>query len=175
MLGAFLIAVLFFIALPKSALISMDTTEDLSHLALNLQKEIPNAFNLGIRQGDRLAVVKNFSWFVHRVADNRDIAFTAMIGFGNNISTADYNVTVWNYYGSNQTVNVTIGTTMTQLFVAYNDSNSTSFSGTGALFNISFKYGSAERNMTWVRDKSSIYGYVKLVKRNNTIIRELEG
>ena len=175
LLGAFLIAVLFFVALPRPASISFEGTDDMRHFALNLQKEMPNAFNLGIRQGDYLSVMNNFTWFAARVLNDRDISFTTMMGFGNNISTTDFNVKVWKYYGSNLTVNITIGSSLFQLFVAYNQSNSTTFTSVGDTFNISFKYAREERNMTWARDKYSVYGLLKFVRTNNTVISSFEG
>ncbi len=175
LLGAFLVSTLFFIGLPRPASMNVEGMEDLRYLYVNLQKEIPNAFNLGLGRGDYLGTVKNFTWFADRILKNRRVTFSAVLGFGNNISTTDFNVTVFNYYGSSVTVNITIGSTMKQLVVANNQSNDTSFTGVGSIFNISFRYAGEEKNMTWARDKSSIYGMINLTRTESAVIKDFYG
>ncbi len=151
LLGAFLIATLFFMGLPRPASMNVEGMEDMAYIAANLQKEMPNAFNLGLDRGDHLNAMQNFTWFADSVLGNRRVAFGALLAFGNNISTSDFNVTVFNYIGSNQSVNITIGSSMYVMLVANNASNSTAFTGVGSLFNVSFRFGSEEKNMTWAR------------------------
>jgi len=175
LLGAFLISTLFFVGLPRPATLSVEGMEDLSYLSLNLQKEMPNAFNLGLKQGDYLSVMRNFTWFAERILKERRVAFGALVCFGSNISTTDFNVTIFNYIGTSQAVNITIGSSMYEMLIANNQSNSTSFTSVGTLLNISFKYAREEKNMTWVRDKYSIYGMVNLTRRDSVIIKDFEG
>lgn len=175
LLGAFLVSTLFFMGLPRPASLSVEVTKDLGYLSLNMQKEIPNAYNLGIKQGDYINTIKNFTWFSDNILRNRRATLGLVIGFGNNISTTDYNVTIFNYYGSQQTFNITIGTTLKQLVVPNNQSNSTSFSGIGSTLNISFKYADEEKNMTWVRDKRSIFGVINLTRAESVVIKDFEG
>ncbi len=175
LLGAFLISALFFMGLPRSAPIDVEGMDDLRYMAVNLQKEMPNAFNLGLSRGDYLDVMKNFTWFTGRILKNRRVTFSAVLGFGNNISTTDFNVTVFNYYGSSLVLNITTGSTMKQLVVANNQSNDTSFTGVGSIFNISFRYAGEEKNMTWARDKSSIYGMINLTRAESAVIKDFYG
>jgi hypothetical protein len=175
LLGAFLISTLFFVGLPRFVSVNVEGMENLRYIAVNLQKEMPNAFNLGLSRGDYIDVMKNFTWFTGRVLQNRMTSFGALLAFGNNISTTDFNVTVFNYLGANQTVNVTIGSSMYVMFVANNKSNSTAFMGVDNLFNISFKFGNEEKNMTWVRDKYSIYGMLNLTRKDSVVIKDFEG
>ncbi|MBM3303966.1 MAG: hypothetical protein FJY76_02625 [Candidatus Aenigmarchaeota archaeon] len=175
LLGAFLVSTLFFVGLPRPASLSVEGMEDLSYLSLNLQKEMPNAFNLGLKQGDYLAVMKNFTWFADNVLKNRRVSFGALACFGSNISTTDFNVTIFNYLGASQAVNITIGSSLYTMLVTNNQSNSTTFTSVGATFNISFRYAREEKNMTWVRDKSSIYGMLNLTRRDSVVIKDFEG
>jgi len=175
LLGAFLISTLFFAGLPRPASINVEGTEDLGFIALNMQKEMPNAFNLGLAQGDYLGVMKNFTWFSARVLRNHMSSFGLLLCFGSNVSTDDFNVTVFNYLGHNETVNITIGSSTYVMLVPYNESNSTEFTGVDELFGISFRYSDEEKNTTWVRQKHSIYGAMNMTRRDSIIIKDFEG
>ncbi len=175
LLGAFLITTLFFVGLPRPASMNVEGMEDMAYIAANLQKEMPNAFNLGLERGDHLDAMRNFTWFADGVLRNRRVTFGALLAFGNNISTADFNVTVLNYMGAEQAVNITVGSSMYVMLVANNASNSTAFTGVGSLLNISFKFGGEEKNMTWARDKYSTYGMLNLTRSDSVVIKDFEG
>jgi hypothetical protein len=178
LLGAFLVVALFYMGLPRNTAISFEKSADLGYFMANMQKEFPNSYNLGINTGDPIGTVRNFTWFADRIVRGRRAVLNAVIGMGNNDTASNYNVTVFNYYGSNLTINITIKATMKQLFVANNQSNNSLFTaaeGVEETFNISFKYASEEKNMTWPRDKRSIYGMVKFNRTGSTVVGDFYG
>lgn len=175
LLGAFLVSALFFIGLPKNTPFDVETNYDVNYIMKNLQKEMPNAYNLGVAGGDFLGTMKNFTWFSGNVLRARRMPFGTLLFFGTNSSPTDFNVTVFNYLGRNQTVNITIGGTTSELFAANNQSNNTVFSGPGATFNISFKHAIDEKNVTWVRDKHSIYGVLNITRSSSVVITDFLG
>jgi hypothetical protein len=175
LLGAFLVCTMFFLAYPRQSTISSESSQDLEMLSLNLQKEMPNAYNLGIKAGDGLGTVKNFTWFADNVLKGHRIGFASIVVMGGNSSPSDYNLTIFNYNGSQSYISITIGSATAGMLIQSNSSNNTVFPAVGEIFNISISHGGEQKNMTWVLGKNSIYGTLRLVRSESMVMEDFEG
>lgn len=169
-LGAILLAVMFFIGLPLIKPLLSSPSSDLSYLSSNIYSEFPVALNLGLNQSDELRVLKNFTSFVNETLYDHFVRFSSLWIYAKNSST-NVNFTVGNYLNMNTTINLTISSTETQFFVENNKTNSTLFTSPGTIFNLTIEFQSQTTTVEFLRDKVNLYVFYEL-KRGNDLIRK---
>lgn len=173
-LGAFILCVMFYMGMPKESQLLTPVTQDLTYLSANLEKEIPNALNLGLKGNSPIDSLENFTGFADRIMMERVINFTTLWIITENISTNDLNITAGNFLDSgSKTINIKIGGNSINLVAPANTTNSTVFGSNilGASFNITIMFD--EQNITagWQREKINIYVFIQM-RRGDDILRK---
>ncbi|MBI4020834.1 MAG: hypothetical protein HY369_01185 [Candidatus Aenigmarchaeota archaeon] len=170
MLGAVLLAIVFFIGIPFAQVAFTAPTKDLPFLANNLRLEYPAAYNLGLNKSQSVAVLSNFTRFVNATLADKLVNFTAFWLVSVNAST-NLNITAGNFLGGNATILLTIGSASTNLSVQTNSTNTTLFTAPGATFNLTIQAGGFTETVQWLRDKANLYVFFEL-RRNADTVRE---
>jgi hypothetical protein len=160
--------------LPKSAYMVTPVSYDLKYLSDNLEKEIPNALNLGLGSGKPMEYLMNFTHFAEDVLRGRAINYSSLWLVARNQSS-DLNITIGNFLGSNATVNLTIGAATSSVYVPNNSTNGTLFAAPGAAFNLTIVFVEQNYTADWQRDKASIYAFTELKRGDAIQIREIAG
>lgn len=170
LLGAILLAILFFIGMPLFTPLITNPSEDLPFLSNNLKNEFPVAFNLGLNQSNEEAILTNFTHFVNATLYDKLVNFTGLWVLARNTS-ASVNLTVGNFMG-NTTINFSTGSTTIHLYVQANHSNSTTLPSPGSIYNLSIVF--QEKNFTteWLRDKANLYLFYHLTRGEDEIQEE---
>ena len=171
-IGAVLLAIAFFVALPHIRPFLTSPSQDMPFLSKNLKAEFPAAFNLGLNQSEPIKVMKNFSLFLNESLHDHLIDFTTLWVYSEN-STTDVNFTLGNFLKQNITVTLSISTTSEEVLVTLNDTNSSLFTSPGSVFNLTISFNSQEKTVEWLRDKSSLYVFFQLQRGNDIIIEEV--
>jgi len=174
-LGAIMIVTLFFSGLPRGDFLKVERTEDLVYLFDNIEREFPvalnNALNTTSNINSSIADLFNFTRFVDRLMTERLTNYTTLWVVSWNISTTDINITAGNFLKYNTTVSLNVSSTVNNISVNHNTTNSTTFSSVSSEFNITIIYGSEEETFTWRRDKVNMYALIQ-VGRGEDLIRD---
>jgi hypothetical protein len=176
-LGAFMLCALFYMGMPKEGQLLTPVLHDLTYLSDNLEKEIPNALNLGLKENKPITSLKNFTGFADRIMLERFVNFTTLWIVTENITANDLNITAGNFLDSgNKTVSITIGATSINLTAPYNTTNSTSFgSNPGIAFNMTILFDAQNATVEWQRDKINIYVFIQMKRGDDILRKEVTG
>ncbi|MBU0530754.1 MAG: hypothetical protein KKC05_03705 [Nanoarchaeota archaeon] len=176
-LGAVLIISLFFMGLPEKDTLITERTDDIAYLFDNIHREYPFALNNALNMSEDTEAsidrLMNFTHFVDKIASERLINYSTLWVIGWNSSPSNFNVTVGNYLRYNTVVLLNLSGTEYYMNVNFNTTNSTEFTSVSDTFDMIISYESEESNVTWVRDKVSLYANIIMQRKDNIIKNEL--
>jgi hypothetical protein len=172
-LGAVLICMLFFVGLPLYGPQLQSYREDLSFVSSNLEPEFPRALNLGLKEGSGTAGLADFSAFSRDILAGQNVRLRALWVVSEPYG-ADLLVTVGNFMGAGQTVNVTVGGDSRTLFVQDNSTEIAVFPGVPDSFQITVGFPGHSRTADWVRGKVSLYAFIEASRGNDVAAKEIE-
>ncbi len=174
-IGALLISAMLFLGLPRIALLS-GQDPDLTMISRNLRFEYPHALNLGINQSSVTGTMNNFTVFLHQRLLERRVNLTALWVVVRNQSSNDINVTAGNLLGHGETLYINLTPTpVKSIFVGDSSLNSTYFSDTGDIFNITVSLGQQSSTFEMPRTKAGLYVLYRLSRGENEIVNTVIG
>jgi hypothetical protein len=159
LLGAVLLIVTFYIALP---LFQPMQKSELGFVARNIANEYIKVANFG------LPYVINWSEWIGKKVDNFSSIWLFAIGNGSHV-----NLTIGNWLGKNITVALNISGNLYNLFVKNASINWTSFSS-NEQFNITINW-TESRQFSWLRDKNNFWALVTIEQAKDKFRAEVEG
>ena len=109
LLGAILLAIMFFAGLSSLKPVTTPPSEDLKFFMENVKKDLPHSLNLGLQGGSGVNDLGNFTQFTDRILTDRFVNFTALWLVAEPGYNTRVRVTVGNFLDTDQVVNVTIG------------------------------------------------------------------
>lgn len=170
-LGAILLASLFFVGMPLTGYIIKPLSEDLNCFAENIEEEFPNTLNLVIESGD-IERLGDFSRFMdsqmnQRNADFRNLWVIAE-GQGSNV-----NVTVGNYLDEDVTVILNISNTVNMILMPSGTTDSVMFFSVPAQYTLRVSFPGLDRELSYQRNKINLYSYFSLSREDDVIIEEV--
>lgn len=172
--AAILLVSLFFMGLPKQAVFIGPQSEDLPYLYKNVETELPRALNYGLREDRGIPKLVNFTNFVSRIMDERNVNLTVLWLVTSNVSS-NLNITGGNFLKYNLNVTVNVSGSAQNLSLPYNTTNSTLFTSVSQQFNITIAFSGNEKTATWQRDKVNFYAYIKMERDEDVITDQITG
>lgn len=172
-LGAILICSMFFIGLPPIQPIREMPSEDMDYIMKNLEHELPHALNLGLGDGTPRQTMENFTgWvrgFTRRLLIN--LSSTWVFAMGNEYG--DVTVSVGNFMGTDMIVSVDLDGDQRNIFVQDGDSESTTYTSVGSVYDLSIQFGSESRSFSWNRDKANLFAIIELERGENIARKDI--
>lgn len=173
-LGAVLICMLFFVGLPLYGPQLQSYRKDLSFVSGNLESEFPRALNLGLRSGSGTAGLAGFSAFSRDMLAGQNVRFRTLWLVAEPQDSRVL-VTMGNFMGAGQAVNVAIGGESRSIYVQDNSTEIAVFSGVPDSFQISVGFPGHSKTSTWVRGKVNLYAFLESSRGSDVVAEEIEG
>lgn len=171
-LGAVLICVLFFVGLPLYGPQIQSYREDLSLVSNNMESEFPRALNLALRSGS-VQGLADFSRFSKNTLAGQNIMFRDLWVTAEP-QGSDVRITVGNFMGESQAVNVAIQGSGQDFDVPDNSTLARVFSAPDS-FQITVQFPGHRWSGTWIRDKVSLYAFLENSRGSDVIAEEVQG
>lgn len=170
-LGALLLASLFFIGLPITGYIITTASDDLNYFSLNIESEFPHALNLVIDDGD-IEKLSDFSTFIDNQLTQRNAVFKNLWviteGQGN-----DVNVSMGNFLDEDITIVLNISNTIEMLFMPSGSVDSVMFYGVPARFTLRVTFPEVDRELDFQRDKINLFSFFSLSRGDDVLRKEV--
>ncbi len=172
LLGAFILAVLFFVGIssqisPES--ISFPKTSPLETLFDNVKDEYARALNLGLNESRPIEVLTNFTEFVEERLRERGGELSLLFILTENVSD-DVNVTVGNYLGYTINVTLNVSDVTKTLHVPDRGVSYAMFSDPPEIFTLGLNFNTTEKNLLLLeKRKVNLYFILEMRKGENII------
>jgi len=173
--GAILVCSMFFMAVPRFMPLIRQPSADIEYISVNLQRELPNALNLGLNESAMLGHMTNFTHFMEDAMLERYTNYTSVWLIAENISATGLNTTVGNFMGEDVSVTINVSGTVKVLPVPNGTVNSTSFSSVATAYNITISFSDQEETFEWARHKVNLYAFFQLDRGEDEIKNYVAG
>ena len=173
-LGAILISILLFAALPiRGPELKTTLTKDMVYLSDNVKNEFPKAVNLGLSSDKAIDTLRNFTEFVEAVMNEHFIDFNALWLLEQPFNT-NINLTVGNFFDEDVTVYINLSNDLRSLHLPKNSTNYTVFSSVPEEFDLVITFGNRTKIIHWFRDKVNLYMFFSMGRGEEILINELK-
>jgi hypothetical protein len=167
-LGAILLASLFFAGLPITGNMITTVSSDLNHISLNMREEFPVALNNILPSGD-VERMGDFSTFLGQQVMQRNADFSNLWLVTE--PGGDLNVTIGNYLGEDITIAVNVSDDLQMLYMPAGTVDSIGFASVPQEFVLRVGFLDVDREMLLERDKVNLYSFFSL-SRGMELIKE---
>lgn len=172
-ISALLLCLGFYIVTPLPKALVTTPSEDMGYISENIEKELSFALDYGINQSNPYNILINYSRFIQARMSERYINFSMLWIMAENTTGGSANITAGNFFEEQKTVAFRVSSDPNKNFsVASNTTNSTVLNSLSPVSFVQISFNDAEFNTSMVRDKTSLYGYVRLQRDQNSIIRQ---
>jgi len=175
LLGAIVLCVMFFLALPSVSTMNTSDMSDLSALSENLEKELPMALNLAMEEDNSPAKLNNFIDFLKTRTSERYLSLEILdvVAVPDPDNPGDIDVYAGNWLGRAVTLKITVESTEITLNLNDGETDSRSFSGLGSDIDVKIRFEDRIISAQSSRDKTNLYAYMKLSRGENSIVKEI--
>ena len=170
-LGALLLATLFFAGLPITGHLVRTVSDDMEQFSENLEMEFPHAMNLANDLGD-IERLGDFSAFADSQITQRNAEFRNLWVVTEPIGS-NVNVTVGNYLDEDMTVVLNISNNIQMLLIPANAEDSVMYFGVPSQFLLRVTVPELDRELTLQRDKINMYSFFSLSRGEDFIRKEV--
>jgi hypothetical protein len=172
LLGAILLASLFFVGIPLSGTLVKTSSSDLTYLSGNIADEFARALNFGLAEGAPVYDMLDFVRFLDAATQENYANFTAF-WFVTEPQGSGINVYAGNYMETDVNAAFKIGGETNILLISHDSNNTANFAGVPEQFamNVSYAGHSGEFNLT--RDKVNLYVSFWLVRGDSVTRKEV--
>ena len=170
-IGAILIASLFFAGLPLTGYITKPVSDDLDFFSQNIDNEFPRALNLAIDEGD-LNRLKDFSNFADSQITQKNAIFKNL-WVVTEAEGSNVNVTVGNFLDEDVNIALNISNTIEMMLIPSGFTDSVMFFGVPSQFTLRVTFTEADRELDFQRDKINLYSFFSLSRGEDIMRREV--
>jgi hypothetical protein len=175
--GAIALAILLYMGMPAMMSPGAGYTSDLEQMSDNLAREIPEATNLILLDGDSPFRMGEFSEFVRQRTSDRymDFAMIWVITVPDESDPGTITAYVGNWMGFSVDLDIAVNGDSKTMNIGDQETRSVSFSGVPGefVFDVSFPGRSWSGSMA--RDKSSIYAHLEMSRGEDSVVRDING
>jgi hypothetical protein len=170
-LGAVLLASLFFIGLPMTGYVVKPISGDFEYLSGNIAAEFPRALNLALKAGSTESL-GCFSTFLENQVGQKNAYFKSLWvvaeGSGGNV-----NVTVGNYLKRDITIVLNISNVIEMIYMPSGTMDSVTFTGVSSPFVFRVISPESDREMVLQRDKANLYAFFSISRGEDMLRKEV--
>ena len=170
-LGAILLASLFFVGLPITGYMTKTVSDNLNQFSDNIEAEFPKAMNLAIDAGN-IERLGEFSTFIDYQLSQRNTQFRNLWlsteGIGN-----DVNITMGNYLDQDITIILNISDTIQMVFMPAETIDSVEFVNVAEQFTLRMTFPEIDRELNMQRDKINLYSFFGISRGDDVIRKEV--
>ncbi len=170
MLGAILLASMFFIALPMTGYVIKTVSEDLDYISDNIENEFPRALNL-IADSD-IERLKDFSVFVDNQITQRSADFKNL-WVVTKPEGGDVNITVGNFLDEDINIALNVSNTIEIMFMPSGTTNSVMFYNVPSQFVLRVTFPGIDKELKFQRDKINLYSFFSISRGENIVKKEM--
>jgi hypothetical protein len=170
-LGALLLASLFFIGLPMTGYVIRPVSGDFEYLAANLDREFPRALNIALQSGS-VESLGGFSTFLENQVGQKNADFRNLWVVAEG-SGGSVNVTVGNFLKKDITIVLNASNTIEMIYMPSGTMDSVTFMGVSSPFVFSVTSPESSREMVLQRDKANLYVFYSISRGGDVLRKEI--
>jgi hypothetical protein len=176
-MGALVICVIFFAALPPAIISGTGNTRDMSLMAENLEREIPRAANLALLDDGSPESLGEFMDFIRESTREKYLGMESLwvVGVPDPDNPGDMAFYSGNWLGRAATVYITADSLGISHVLDDQETGSSTLSGLASSFTLEVSFDGRTWSNTVSRDKATLYCYLSLARGENSVVKDIEG